>query len=166
MPQKEHVYDARAMMREAVVVNVNDSGGVQTVDVITQDAAVYSAVPVLQPWGLAGSPPKRGLRAILLSIGGDPANMRAILYSVGRRMGGLANGETGIYGNNGARVAIRQGGTIQVLAGSVVEISAPNVTIVATGTISLAGAVQVTGNLTVTGNITNTGTIHTAGGLH
>jgi phage baseplate assembly protein V len=162
----EHTYDARAMIREADVVTVNDSGGLQTVDVVTHEGGTYSAIPVIQTWGLAGAPPKSGLKALLVCIGGDPANMRAILYSAGRRMGALADGEAGIYANNGARVALRQGGTIQVLAGSVVQISAPNVTITATvGVTVSAPNITCEGNLTVDGAITCTGTLHADGGV-
>ncbi len=161
----EHIYDSRAMIREGVVVNVNDAGGLQTVDVITAEAGTFSGIPVIQPWGHASAPPKSGLKALLLCIGGDPANMRAMLYSGGRRMGGLADGESAVYGNNGARVAMRRGGTIQVQAGSVVQIMAPNVTVVAAGGISLAGNVTVTGTVSVTGDIDVTGNIHATGSI-
>jgi phage baseplate assembly protein V len=161
----EHVYDARAMIREATVVNVNDGGGFQTVDVVTHEGGVFSGIPVIQAWGFASRPPLTGLRAILLCVGGDPANMRALLYNVTRRLGGLATGETAVYANNGARVALRQGGTIQMQAGAVVEIGAPSVTVAATGSISLDGSIVVTGTVSVAGDIDMTGNIHATGSI-
>jgi phage baseplate assembly protein V len=163
----EHIFDARAMMREATVVNVNDAAGVQTVDVLTDEGGTYSAIPVVQMWGHASSPPKSGLKALLFCVGGDPANMRAMLYSTGRRMGGLADGESVVYANNGARVALRQGGTIDVLAGTAVNIIAPNVNVTATVAVTISAPnINMQGALTVDGPITSTGVIHADGGVH
>jgi phage baseplate assembly protein V len=161
----EHIYDARAMIREATVVTVNDTGGVQTVDVVTAEGGVFAGIPVIQAWGFASKPPLSGLKAVLLCVGGDPANMRAILYSTGRRMGGLNDGEAVAYSNNGARLAFRQGGTLQIAAGTAIEINAPNVTALTTGSISLGGTVQVNGTVSAVGDIDLTGNIHATGSI-
>jgi phage baseplate assembly protein V len=162
----ELVYDPRAMIRHAKVAAVNDSGGLQTVDVVTDEGGTYSAIPVMQIWGHASMPPLDGLNAVLLCVGGDPANMRAIVYSSARRLGGLALGESVVYGNNGARIAFRQGGTVDVLAGTVVNIGAPNVTINATVGLTIsAPIIAIEGNITVDGDIAATGTIHADGGV-
>lgn len=165
----EQAFDARSMLREATVIAINDAAAVQTVDVLTDEGAVYAGVVVIQAWGHASSPPLKGLKALLLGVGGDAANLRALLYSTGRRMGALARGESVSYGNNGARVAILQGGTVQVQAGTVVDIVAPNVTITASAGATLNGPIAINGSLTangavqVNGNVTITGDLHVSG---
>jgi phage baseplate assembly protein V len=162
----EHVYDGRSVIREATVLAVNDAGAVQTVDVLTAEDGVYAGVPVIQPWGHASSPPLKGLKALLFGVGGDPANLRALLYSTGRRLGGLSNGESVTYANNGARVAFLQGGTVQVQAGTVVDIVAPNVTITASGGATLNVPIEINGSLTVGGAVQINGTVSIDGDLH
>ncbi|HQU16619.1 MAG TPA: phage baseplate assembly protein [Gammaproteobacteria bacterium] len=164
----QDVFDARGQIRHATVAAVDDSAAAQTVTVVTDEAGTYAQVPVATQWGFASNPPLRGLRAVLVALGGDPANWRAILTSVGRRLGGLSPGEVAMYANNGSRVALRQLGVVEVLAGSKVVITAATTVEVTAGTtvtITGPGGITLAGNVTVAGTLTVSGLITAAGGV-
>lgn len=156
----DNTFDARAMIRKGTVQSVDDTGPVQMVTVKTGDGALYTA-EVHQLFGHASVPPADGATAILFCIGGDPANQVALLTNPSARFGNQAGGESTLYAGDASRVAVRSGGTIEIIGGNQVTISAPDVTINATGavTIAAAGGITLTGDLSVTGNITATGTI-------
>ncbi len=162
----DDVYDSRATIRRGTVVSVDDTGPVQMVTVQTGPGAFHTA-EVHQGFGHASVPPADGCTALLFCVGGDPANMIAFIANPATRFGGQAQGESVLYDGAGNRVAISSGGTIQILAATTVEIKAPDVTIVCSGSLTVTAAqvaltapqVAVTGNLMVTGNIVATGTI-------
>ena len=179
----EHIFDDRAGVQLATVQSINDSGQAQTATVKTTDGGIYADVEVIQAFGLAARPPADGALALLLAIGGDPANMRAILFHPSWRLGGLADREAVLFGAGGARVAVRADGSIEVGSGSRVTIKAPDATIEATGTLEITAAsmvvvgsggtaltiqgdVTVQGDVSVQGIITSTGSIHAGGGYH
>ena len=137
------------MIRKGVVIAIDDTGPAQMVTVQTSAGAVHTA-EVIQPFGHATVPPINGCEAVVFGVGGDPANMVALLINPARRFGNMAIGESVLYGRGGSRVAIRNGGTIEVLAATLVRIAVPEV--------------QITGNATITGTLTVTGDA-TIGGI-
>lgn len=150
------------MVQLGVVRALNDAGLVQRVTVETTEGFIYDRVEVMQPAGFASVPASDGAIVLLLAVGGDPANWRALpVGNPSRRMGALQPGESVLYGMDGSRVAILSGGTVDVQAATMVRISAPNTTIVATGAITLTapGGLVITGNVEVDGDIHATGTI-------
>ena len=160
----ERAFDARAHLVKGVVLSVDDSGDVQTVTVRTHDGFVRSDIPVNMPFGMASMPPLDGATVVLMAIGGDPANYEALpIGNPARRFGNQGHGETVLYGHDGSRVHIRTGGTVEVWGAAAVKINAPNVSIVATGTVTITAAETViNGPLAVNGPINATGTIHGA----
>lgn len=159
------------MIRKGVVIAIDDTGPAQMVTVQTSAGAVHTA-EVIQPFGHATVPPINGCEAVVFGVGGDPANMVALLINPARRFGNMAIGESVLYGRGGSRVAIRNGGTIEVLGFAAVTTDAPLVSVTAATSvtitapaIALDGAVTVTGSVSVTGAITTTGTIHAGGGI-
>ena len=187
----QHIFDARAMIQDGLVLSIDDTGQVQTCTVQTSPGTLYSKVRVIQPYGHASVPPGDGCTCVLMAMGGDPANMVALLTNNSARFGNQAQGEAALYNaKNKSRVAVRANGVIDITAGSVVNITAPHVTITSTGTvtvsaeavtISSSGATTIsgaagrltlganaaiTGDLVVTGAITCTGTLHAGGGIH
>ena len=173
----DHIFDDRAGIQLGTVQSINDSGQAQTATVQTTAGGVYADVEVIQSYGAAGVPPADGCLALLLAIGGDPANLRAILFHPSFRFGGQASGEFTLYGPGGARIAFRAGGGVEVKSATQVTITAPNVSIDATGTLSVTAAamliiggggtaLQIQGDLEVQGVITTTGSIHAGGGYH
>jgi phage baseplate assembly protein V len=162
-----HVFDARAAIQEGVVLSVDDTGAVQRVSVRTAHGFVFDRVEVAQTFGVATAAPVNGAKVVLLAIGGDPANLRA--FPVGnpsRRYGRLEPGEATLYSAGGSRVAVRNGGTIDVHAGTVINIVGPSVTIVATGTVSIAaaGGLHILNDTTITGDLHVTGQIYDSHG--
>lgn len=144
---EQTIFDARLTVQRASVVALDDAGDRQRATVETQAGFLHADVEVMQPAGFAGVPVIDGAEVLLLAIGGDPANLVALpLANPAWRYGGLAVGETVLYGPAGERVAIRQGGTIEISAATAIAITAPSVTI--------------TGNLVVTGDISDANGAH------
>ena len=166
----EDVQDARASIQTAIVRGLDDTGLVQRVTVQTTEGFIYDQVEVVQPFGFASVPPSDGTIVLLLAVGGDPANWRALPVSnPSRRMGALAPGEAVLYGMDGSRVAILAGGKVDVQAATHVTVSAPAVTITTTGAVTLnavggvtigdwiageGGTLAAKGAVSVTGNVT------------
>ena len=146
----ETIGDLRSLIVQGIVLAVNDSGQAQTVDVQTHDGVTRTGIEVMQPAGFASTPATAaGGLVLLLAVGGDPANLVALpVASPGARFGGMAAGESVLYAPDGSRVAVRTGGTIEILAAAHLVIRAPDVTITA------PNGVTIVGNLTVTGEIT------------
>lgn len=134
----EHIFDTRGIVAEGIVLAVDDTGQVQTVDVMCWDGAIYQGVAVHQPAGFA-SMPQEGAVALLLAVGGDPSNLRALVPAEpGARFGKLAAGDKVIYAPDGTRVAVRQGGTIEILSATRVAMKVGSSTAVLTaGTLTL-----------------------------
>ena len=171
----EHVFDDRAGVQLGTVQSINDQGQAQTTTVKTSDGAVYSDVEVVQSYGVSGVPPIDGALALLFAIGGDPANLRAILFNPSVRFGGQLGGEMTLFAPDGTRVSVRQAGKVEIKAGNEVTIDAPDVTVTCTGTVNVsaqtviiagAGGIQLNGNVSVDGWIQTTGSIHAGGGVH
>lgn len=164
----DDIYNLRNGIVRGLVLDVDDTGAMQTVTVKTHLGVIHTGVEVWQAPGFS-SVPQAGAEALLFAVGNDPSHFLALIAEPSRRMGRMAGGERGMYGPTGARVTIRQGGTVEILGGTLVKIVSPNVTIQATGTVSvtapailLNGPVTIGGALTVEGSITATGTIHGA----
>jgi phage baseplate assembly protein V len=179
-PLHETIFDLRGAIGRGIVQATYDSGQAQTVDVEMYDGMIRTGIEVHQTFGLASRAPLDGAVVMLFAVEGDPGHLVALpLANFSVRFGNLADGETVLYGSDGSRVAIRNGGTIQVLAASAIDIAAPNVSILATsggtvmiaqnaaiaGTLSVAGmltagSLAVTGAAMVSGDLTVGGTIH------
>ncbi len=150
----ETVGDLRGVVTRGLVVGIDDTGQLQRVDVQTHGGAVRAAIEVYAPFGVATAPIALGSVVLLLAVGGDPGDMVALPpVTPSGRFGGLAPGECVVYGADGARVAMRQGGTIEVLAGTSVLISAPEVVVQAPNGVTIAGDVTIQGSLTASGNV-------------
>jgi phage gp45-like len=143
----DHIADLRAACMRGIVVALDDTGQMQTVDVQTHDGALRTGVEVYQPFGIATAPPVVGSVALLLAVGADPGDLVAIvLVTPAARMGGLDPGETVLYGMGGARVAIGSDGSVEVMSATSVTISAPD-------------GVTVQGNVTINGSLNATGSV-------
>jgi phage baseplate assembly protein V len=163
----DDVYDPRAIVRRGLVLGIDDTGPVQTATVQTSDGDIYSGIEVYQAAGDAGVAPVDGAIVILLAIGGDPANLVALISNPSSRLGKMGFGDKGIYAADGTRVVAQASGTVAAIAGLTINLIAPNITLQATGAvvidgpggITLNGSTTVNGPLQVDGNIHATGTI-------
>jgi phage gp45-like len=150
----QDAYDARATIQIGDVQSIDDTGQAQTVTVMTSAGAIYSDVEVIQSFGMGGSTPVDGALALLFAVGGDPANLRALLYNPSYRFGNQAEGEMTLFAPDGTRVSVRAGGIIDIIAGNQVNITAPNVVINAAASVTItAPNVNVVGNLLVTSGV-------------
>ena len=153
---EEMIGDLRSIIVQGVVLSVRDTGQAQTIDVQTHDGVIRSGIEVMQISGFASKPAAAGALVTLLAVGADPGHLVALPIShPGSRFGNLADGEAVLYGADGARVAIRAGGVIEILAGSQVIIRAPNVVVTATAGVTITGDVTIAGNLSVTGLVSD-----------
>ena len=143
----ELVGDIRSAIALGVVRAVNDTGQAQTVTVQTHDGVIRGDIEVLQPFGFASAPPAAGALCLLFAVGGDVGHLVALPIGVpGARLGGQAPGESTMYGADGSRVAVRQGGTVEVWAATTVVVHAPNA--------------HFTGNVLVDGDISDQAGAH------
>lgn len=146
----ETVMELRGTAMRGLVMAVNDTGAMQTVDVVTHDGMIRQAIEVYQPFGLATCAVAAGSVVQLAAIGADPGDLIALpAVTPSLRFGGLAQGETVLYAADGSRVAIRQGGTIDVLGATAVNLVVQGTTLSVSPT-----EVTITGSLTVTGDAT------------
>lgn len=174
---RETIFDHRAMITLGLVQLSDDGGQAQTVQVQTHDGVVRDDIEVMQPFGFASRPPGDGALAPLLAVGGDPANIVSLpLVCPSVRFGGLANGEAVMYAADGTRVALRQGGTVEVWAATAVIVNSQTVSVTAPAGVSIAAAAGVTitaaagvtidGNVQVNGSLVASGDISDQDGAH
>lgn len=98
-------------------------------------------VPHVEPYGFT-SAPKEGSEAVAVFPQGDRG--RGLVVVVGDRrfrLKGLKPGEVALYTDEGDRIHFRRGGEIDVQAGNLVRLSAPQV--------------RIEGDLVVTGDVTD-----------
>ena len=160
--EQELFSNLRGAVSIGQVISVNDAGQAQTVSVLTADNVVRADVEVMMPFGFASMPPLHGAICLLLAVGADPANLRALpIAAPAQRFGGQQPGEAAMYAQDGTRVAVRQGGVVEIWGGTQINlhtetcsISAPaGCTINAAAGTTINGNTESAGNLTVTGNI-------------
>jgi phage gp45-like len=153
--------DVRALTVRGVVLAVNDGTALQTADVQTHDGVVRSELEVATPYGFSSVPPS-GANAVLVAIGADPGDMMVLaLWHPGARLGGLAPGESALWDAGGNRVAVRQGGTVEVVAATSVRLVVQGTTLEATAAgVTITGPVTIKGDARITGALTVDGAIH------
>jgi adhesin HecA-like repeat protein len=130
----------RGVVSIGVVQSANDAGEAQTVTLVTADGVVRADVEVMQIFGFASLPPSNGAICLVVAVGGDPANLRALpIACPAARFGGMVGGDAAMYAADGSRVHIKPDGVVEIWAGSTLTINAPNVTL--TGTLTAQGDV-------------------------
>jgi phage baseplate assembly protein V len=166
MIEHEDIHNHRVLVTRGVVGTILDNGLVQTADVTTHDGVTRGAVEVFHMFGVTSVAPANGSTIVLLANGGDESDMIGLPVACAwARLGGLLAGETAIYGVDGTRIHIKQGGIVQVLAAAAVDITAPTCTITCSGGITLAANVTITGNLAVDGNASIGGALSVTGNI-
>jgi phage gp45-like len=173
----ELAYGLRVNVHLGIVESINDGGQAQTATVTSHDGFPRADLEIMQPFGLASLPPGDGAIAMMLSVGGDAGHFVLLpLCCPSVRFGNLLAGESVLYGADGSRVHIRQGGTIEAKAATSIlaQVGTNSVTISQTDIVLAVGGVSITvsaagvaivgtlttqnivtdGNITATGNIT------------
>lgn len=134
----------------AEVTAVDDSMRMQSLQIRLSGDDVRDEVERPQPYGLT-SVPFAGADAAVLCVGGSRDHCVAIVVDDRRyRLRGLAQGEVALYTDEGDKIHLKRGGTIEVTAASRVTVNAPLVEVpsgdVKAGGISLRNHVHSNGN--------------------
>lgn len=155
----EVIAQLRGLIQRGVVHRVDDGGATQRADVETAEGVVRADAQVLQLPGIACNPGTAGVMAVVLAAGGDQGIPLVLITATGAGMGNLPAGEAVLYALDGlARVHVKPGGRVHVVAADEVTVEAPQIrataTVKATVTapaIDLVGTVNVVGTLKVNG---------------
>lgn len=144
------------MMGRALVLLVNDDTKLQSLQVSLLADEVREDVERFQNYGFTAHP-LPGAEAVAASVAGSRDHVLVIAVDDRRyRLKGLAHGEVAIYTDQGDKIVLKRGGTIEVTASTKVRLVAPLV--------EMTGDLQVTGNITSAANITASGNVADQGG--
>lgn len=155
----------RGIVRRAKTRSIDDGGESQVVGVSVLNSEARTDVEVLQPYGFS-SVATGGSLMVVLAVGGDQGDLVGLpVAAPGGRMGGLAPGESVMYGAHGQRVLCRADGSVEVLAarkvylsGKTAEIEAAVAVTVKAPGIRIEGKTWLMGDVHVAGNLTVGGT--------
>jgi len=117
------------MVLRAVVTAVDDSGGLQTVSVVTKNEKALDGIEVFRAYGFT-SHPLVGSEGILLRIGGDSSHP-VFICADDRRYRTKANmpGEVGLYSHEGDTLIFKEGNLLDVVCATKVTVTCPDVVV-------------------------------------
>ena len=140
------------MVSRAVVELVDDTKRMQTLQASALADEVHDGVERFQNYGFTACP-HPGAEGIAVSVGGTRDHLVVIAVDDRRyRLKALAEGEVAIYTDEGDRIVIRRGGTIQVVAATKLQIQAPAVEM--SGTLSVAQSITAGSSITAGTTVT------------
>ena len=155
----ETIQELRGASMRGLVQAIHDTGEVQTVDVVTHDGMLRAGIEVFQFYGIATCAPAVGSVVQLAAIGADPGDLVALPpICPAARYGGLLPNEVVIYDASGQRLALRQGGVVQLLGATSITLAVGNASL----TITESG-IATTG--TLTNNGVDVSSTHVHGGV-
>ncbi|MBW6402027.1 phage baseplate assembly protein [Roseomonas sp. HJA6] len=132
----EIIATLRGLIQHGILHRVEDGGGVQVVDVETAEGVLRGSVQVLQTPGFASNPGTDGVTALVLAPGGDQGIPVVIITATGVGLGKLGTGEAALYALDGsARVHVKPGGEVHVLAATKIVADCAEAEVTATGKI-------------------------------
>lgn len=151
---------ARLMVATGIVKLVNDATKIQQQQLALLNEEVRDQVNRMQPYGHSSNP-RPGAEALAVAVGGNRNHLVVVVVDDGRyRKKNLASGEHALYHWEGDYIHFKNGRIIDVVAGNAVNVTAPEVTVVATTKVKLqTPLVEVTQHMTVGGNLTANGTV-------
>lgn len=140
----------RALARFGVLTLVDDSKGLQSVQVTTLPGETRPSCTHMQPYGFQ-SVPLEGAEAVVLALGGDLEHSIVIVADDRRyRLKNMLKGEVALYTHQGDYIWIKRDGNIAIHASSTITIDVPSVHF--TGDVTIDGAIGLQGDLTVEGS--------------
>jgi len=109
----------RLMISRAVLAAVNDAGGIQLMQVKLLDGEVRDGVERMQDYGFT-SVPKAGAEGLMACVSGDRDHGIIVAIDDRRfRLKGLQAGEVALYTDEGDKIVLKRGRTIQITAGDI-----------------------------------------------
>lgn len=153
----------RGLFTRAVVQDLDDSGGNQTVTLTSHYGRTRSKVPVHQPFGFSSHVPHDGAVTAVVAAGGDHSDPIALPPSnpSAARMGNLAEGETVLYDAVGQKIYLKNGKIVQVDAAKQLDVRIAGTSILTVdkdGAI-LTGTLKVSKDIIAQGDVTADGTV-------
>ena len=136
----------------ASILATRDDAPVKALQVKLSPLETRDNVPLVQQYGFS-SRPKPGANAVVLFLKGDRSQGVTIATTDQRYVLHLSEGEAALHTDEGDHVYLKRGRKIDVLAGAEVDVTAPQVNIVASTQCHITGPTLVTGNMTVTGDV-------------
>lgn len=150
----------RQLVARAVLTLVDDSRKLQALQVTLYDDELRDDVERFQNYGFT-SHPLPGAEAVAVCVSGNRDHAVVIAVDDRRyRLKPLQAGEVAIYTDEGDKIVLKRGGTIEVTASTKVRLVAP--------TVELTGNLQVAGQITATGDVVGVGkslSTHVHGGV-
>ncbi len=129
MTAKETADTMRGMARRAVAKNINDGGQMQTASFEVAPGVWRENIEIAQPYGFAGHVDEDGSEFLLIAVGGDQGDLIALpLGNPSQRMGNLPAKQIGLYNNGGDKIMLTPGGTIEIAAGTALNVKVGGVT--------------------------------------
>jgi phage baseplate assembly protein V len=162
----------RSMLGLAVLRLVNDAPGIQQVQITLMHSEVRDKANRLQNYGFT-SVPKAGAAAHYAAAAGHRGNVIVLVVDDPRyRKRNLADGEVAMYHHEGDYVLLKNGRIIEVMAGTKIKVTAPEIEAIAATKVKLdtplvdcTGNLQIDGNLSVGGSLSVSGTTTLAGAV-
>lgn len=134
-----------SMIGRALIKAVDDSQGIQLVQVSALAGENMDKVPRFQEFGFTSNPPE-GSEAVLLAVGGTRENVLIVATDKRSvRKLNLASGEAAIYTANGTFVHVKMNGEVHIKGATKVKLE--------TATTEITGNVTVAGNINCAGNV-------------
>lgn len=156
----------RNMIGRAVIASIDDSQGIQLLKAKVLAGETRDKVEHFQSYGFTSHPPVNS-EAIVAFPNGDRGHGIALLVdNRASRKKNLAEGESAIYTKFGDFIHLKADGTMEIIASSAVDVTAPEVNVNASSKCTVtAPETEVTGNLTVGGNCLVTGLVTGTAGV-
>lgn len=145
----------RLLISRAVVTRTDSDKGLQILqlDLLRDETR---EVEHMEPYGFTARP-LQGAESVAATIGGARGHLVALVATDRRyRKKGLAQGEVALYTDEGDELVFNRGRIVRLNAGSAVDVTAPEVTITASTSITLdTPDVFATGNIKAQGDISD-----------
>lgn len=144
------------MIGRAVVRLVNDTTDLQRLQITLLADETVDNVPRFQEYGFT-SHPLAGAAAVVVCVHGNRDRAIAVAVDDPRyRKKGLAAGEVALYTDEGDYLHFKRGRLVEIVAGTKVKVTAPEVEVVASTKVTVTSPlVEMSGDLTVAGAITS-----------
>lgn len=144
----------KLMISRGVVRRSDDARKVRELQVAALAEETLGEVEHFQEYGFT-SRPLPGCEVIGVCLGGHRSHMVAIASEDRRhRLRPLQPGEVAMYTDEGDRIVMKRGRVIEVVAGTQLAVTAPEVTVTAETSITLdTPEVSISGNLTAAGEV-------------
>ncbi len=154
------------LVARGTVANADSSTTLQTVQLKLLDGEAKDGVEHFEPYGFT-SRPRSGAEHVTVFLDGDRSHGITVVITDRRyRLKDLAEGEVALFTDEGDRILFKRGRTIEVLAGTKVSVTAPEVEVVASTRVAITSPLtQISQHVTIGGALQVAGPITGQSGL-